>query len=679
MNNSLSIGPKTLNLNKRAYIEYLKGKRPAWLFNNQNFIKEATLYPELMKSVDLFRYKRYIENKKNMEKDEMPGPMVDGIENQKYYHAYFKKMHPHHEIKEFGFEEGFLEESLKKVHDYVVNKDNFVLFEPSFIWIFEGQKINVRADILVKTNGKISYYEAKAINDIPCLIHGIDLGFQYNVLKRMNYNVDEWNWHLLTLNKTFVLKNDIFDEIQDLYQVNDRFSNKKLNLSKVDEEIDIDLDKEIKVADRTMLIKDYLNGADFETKTKVIKNHFIDFEDNLRKIIEIQKLDEIPDERLQITYKSLEDTDYIDYFLFKEGIAKGDNSVFDFIGDSGFSYGKKLELHYDGFNLENIFNAVISPVAVSKKILKGTSEWYEMIQEHETKLMTGKKAAPLVYDGEQNIIVKVKLDTLLDIKKFNDDKEYAKSKMFEFGLKRVIQKYSTIDNEIKSLPTKIKEEYKKYKTPIYMYDFETVNNAQPQILLSSPYEQVPFQFSIHVITDIHNFDFKTKKNVIHKEFLVKNKEDFRKSFWKEFIKAMTENGKGTYVSYNKSFEKTVIRKEIEKQDLTTLTDKDFDALREIHLETIDLQDFFKKFYYVAPTFMGSTSIKKVGPHFAPELDYSKLKIGKGDKASHECKIWLLDNKYDDQWKNNRKYLLEYCDYDTLSMVAILQGLKKYEN
>jgi predicted DNA binding CopG/RHH family protein len=50
-----------------------------------------------------------------------------------------------------------------------------------------------------------------------------------------------------------------------------------------------------------------------------------------------------------------------------------------------------------------------------------------------------------------------------------------------------------------------------------MYDFETVSQAIPRVKNMSTYEQVPYQYSIHVILDKDNFDFKSGKNIIHLE------------------------------------------------------------------------------------------------------------------------------------------------------------------
>jgi hypothetical protein len=44
----------------------------------------------------------------------------------------------------------------------------------------------------------------------------------------------------------------------------------------------------------------------------------------------------------------------------------------------------------------------------------------------------------------------------------------------------------------------LKDELGKLKYPIYLADFETVNPALPRFAGMRPYDQIPFQWSVHV-------------------------------------------------------------------------------------------------------------------------------------------------------------------------------------
>ena len=50
-----------------------------------------------------------------------------------------------------------------------------------------------------------------------------------------------------------------------------------------------------------------------------------------------------------------------------------------------------------------------------------------------------------------------------------------------------------------------------------MFDFETLKFAVPRIEEAKPYEQIPYQYSIHIIKDPQDFDFQTGKNIVHLE------------------------------------------------------------------------------------------------------------------------------------------------------------------
>ena len=208
-----------------------------------------------------------------------------------------------------------------------------------------------------------------------------------------------------------------------------------------------------------------------------------------------------------------------------------------------------------------------------------------------------------------------------------------------------------------------------------MYDFETANLAVPLVEGGRPFQQIPYQFSVHIITNPNDYDFVTMKNVKHFEWLAKNKKTFVNDFWKELANMFLENGKGIYVSWNKSFEKTIIR----DMDISDLNDDQIEILNKVHDETIDLRDPFSVPYYYHKDFKGSSSIKKVGPHFEKSIRYDELQnVQKGDQSALYAKKWLTSKISEIEWEQIRNDMLIYCKYDTLLMVAILQRLQEKE-
>ena len=74
-------------------------------------------------------------------------------------------------------------------------------------------------------------------------------------------------------------------------------------------------------------------------------------------------------------------------------------------------------------------------------------------------------------------------------------------------------------------------------------------------------------------------------------------------------------------------------------------------------------------------------LRVVAPYFSKgKINYKKLNnIQKGDQSSVEAKRWVMNQNseiFKERWKKLRPDMLKYCEYDTLSMVAIFQGLKE---
>lgn len=208
---------------------------------------------------------------------------------------------------------------------------------------------------------------------------------------------------------------------------------------------------------------------------------------------------------------------------------------------------------------------------------------------------------------------------------------------------------------------KLKNFLNTLKYPLYHFDFETFATAVPLFDNSKPYQNIPFQYSLH----IQNQDSKLE----HFEFLYDGCEDPRPLL----LEQMKENlsGEGSIVVFNKFFEISVIQKLAEnfpeyKDWLLKLIDR-----------IIDLADPFKAFYYYDKSQKGKYSIKKVLPAVTGE-SYLYLEIQNGGDASMHYfyshikpKLELVENK-----EKIRKNLYKYCKLDTEGMAWILDGLKE---
>jgi len=193
--------------------------------------------------------------------------------------------------------------------------------------------------------------------------------------------------------------------------------------------------------------------------------------------------------------------------------------------------------------------------------------------------------------------------------------------------------------------------------PIGFLDFETFQQAVPDFNNQLPYEQVPFQYSLHIL----------KNNKLkHYEFLGKPGKDPRKKFISQLLND-TEHLE-TILVYNMGFEKRILNSlaktfPIYSSELESITSRMSDLMI----------PFRSKAYYMA-SMEGSYSIKKVLPALVPELSYDGMDIGDGMAAmrSYGSLANMTDNK---KIEDIKKALLEYCCLDTLAMVKILDKLK----
>ena len=200
--------------------------------------------------------------------------------------------------------------------------------------------------------------------------------------------------------------------------------------------------------------------------------------------------------------------------------------------------------------------------------------------------------------------------------------------------------------------------------PLYFLDYETYQVAIPFIEGTRPYQQLTFQYSLHILKD-------DKSKLEHKEFLADPSDsDFIRKFTKSLIKDIPDNG--SVIIYNKSFE-PARNKEIEK-----MYPEYKEALDRINSNMIDfMEPFFKRHYY-SKEMKGSHSIKYVLPALYPDdpnLNYHNLPLVHNGEEASETFI-NLKNKSKEEQEEIRKGLLVYCELDTYAMVKIYEKFKE---
>lgn len=200
--------------------------------------------------------------------------------------------------------------------------------------------------------------------------------------------------------------------------------------------------------------------------------------------------------------------------------------------------------------------------------------------------------------------------------------------------------------------------------PLYFLDFETMQDVIPQYEGTKPYQQIPFQYSLHWIE-------KPGGELKHTAFLAESGKDPRRALAEQLCHDIPLNA--CITAYNKGFECGRINELAEA----------FPALRyhllNIRDNIVDFLDPFRAGYYYLPEMEGSFSIKKVLPALFPndpQLDYSNLTgpVHNGGEAM-TISPKIKDMAPADQQKA-RQSLLDYCHLDTLAMVKIWQKLEE---
>ena len=207
---------------------------------------------------------------------------------------------------------------------------------------------------------------------------------------------------------------------------------------------------------------------------------------------------------------------------------------------------------------------------------------------------------------------------------------------------------------------KIDEFLSSLTLPLYFLDFETFQQSVPLFKETHPYEQIPFQYSLHFYTE--------NKELAHKEFLAEADIDPRRSLAESLVRDIPRDV--CVVAYNMSFERTVIK------NLARL----YPDLRE-HLLSIEsnIKDLMKPFYnydYYSKDMQGSYSIKYVLPALYPNdpsLNYHNLEqVHNGSEAM--ATYASLGQYSKEEQQIIRRNLLEYCKLDTYAMVKIYDRL-----
>jgi len=193
-----------------------------------------------------------------------------------------------------------------------------------------------------------------------------------------------------------------------------------------------------------------------------------------------------------------------------------------------------------------------------------------------------------------------------------------------------------------------------YGFPAYFLDFETTNMAVPIWKGTRPYQQIPFQFSLHVRSAAGELE--------HSAFLDLTGDDPRRGFAEALVAGC--GASGTIFVYNISFERRVI------VELAREFDDLAPALNALIGRLVDLLPIARDHYY-HPSQHGSWSLKAVLPAAVPELSYDDLNgVAHGGDAVVAFTEAIAAATATARREELRSQLLAYCLLDTLAMVRL---------
>ena len=209
----------------------------------------------------------------------------------------------------------------------------------------------------------------------------------------------------------------------------------------------------------------------------------------------------------------------------------------------------------------------------------------------------------------------------------------------------------------------IKEFLDRLYYPLYFLDFETFQAPVPPFDDTKPYEQIPFQYSLHYFEEEGG-------KLCHTEYLSYPGEDPRRKLAEQLCRDIPLDA--CTLAYNMGFEKGRIRELAELYpDLSA-------HLLNICEHIQDLMVPFQKKQYYTKAMQGSYSIKYVLPALFPDdpaLDYHNLE-GVHNGAEASATFIKMSSMEPNDLAQCREHLLQYCGLDTYAMVRVWEKLQE---
>ena len=223
-----------------------------------------------------------------------------------------------------------------------------------------------------------------------------------------------------------------------------------------------------------------------------------------------------------------------------------------------------------------------------------------------------------------------------------------------------IQKECVLTGNVHVEKEEIRQFLSRLKYPLYYLDFETFGPAIPLYNGTRPYQDIPFQFSLHVVED-------DASEPVHHSFLAEGRGNPSPQILRELQRLL--GSEGSIISYNAGFEEGVLKELVEAAPEYT------DWLEGILRRMVDLLFPFTNFHYYNASQKDTASLKKVLPAVTGK-GYGEMGIGEGMDASVAYARITYGRATEEEIAKVRADLVDYCKLDTEGMIWVVDELRK---
>jgi hypothetical protein len=234
---------------------------------------------------------------------------------------------------------------------------------------------------------------------------------------------------------------------------------------------------------------------------------------------------------------------------------------------------------------------------------------------------------------------------------------------YETTERREIQIRAVRTGEIQVDHEKVRGFLDGLRYPLYFLDFETIYPAVPRYDGTKPFQQIPFQFSLHVVRT-------PGAEPEQYGFLADGPADPRPELLRQL--RLLLGTEGSVVVYNATFERECL------MDCAGAFPDYGGWCDAIVARLSDLCRLFSDFSWYHPGQHGSASMKTVLP-LLTGLSYDNLPIADGTAASNAFMRMTFGEIAEEERRRSPGDLERYCGLDTGGMVAMVEGLRGIHN